>query len=111
MSTDHAYPTTYTGRHVIGQTGDDIGTVTDVIYDDRVITATAAATPTWMVVDPGILRAPHYVPVAGSYTSGDGDIVVPWDKAWVKSAPKARGSHVLSEADRRELSVHYQSAN
>ncbi len=112
MTTERADPgpTTFTGRHVIGDRGDQIGTVTDVIYDDsRAAGSASPSTPTWMVVDPGPLRAPHYVPVAGSYTTQQGDIVVPWDRQWVKSAPKARGNHVLSDADRRDLTLHYQS--
>jgi hypothetical protein len=104
--------TTYTGRHVVSTDGNGIGTVTDVIYDDsRGLDPAGASRPAWLVVDPGPLRAAHYVPVAGSYGSQRGDIVVPWEKAWVKSSPKARGSHVLSSSDRHDLAVHYQSNN
>jgi hypothetical protein len=45
--------------------------------------------------------------VAGSYRSVDGDIVVPWDKEWIKSAPKARGDHQLSRLDLQDLAQHY----
>lgn len=102
----------YTGHQVLDEHGDKLGTVTDVVYDDPSgVDVAVNPEPSWLVVDPGILRAPHYVPVEGSYRSQQHDIVVPWDKAWVKSAPKASGTHVLTATDRNELATHYQTAN
>ena len=85
-----------------------VGKVTDVIYDDP--TTQSTVDPTWLVVDPGVMRAPHYVPVAGSYRTEDGAIVVPWNKDWIKSATKATGDHVLTAEERDELTQHYTMA-
>ena len=35
---------------------------------------------------------------------------MPWDKRWVKSAPKANGDHLLSDHQVAELEQHYASA-
>jgi hypothetical protein len=96
----------YTGHEVLDENSQHVGKVTDVIYDDPAAVA-GSAEPTWLVVDPGLLRAPHYVPVAGSYRAEDGAIVVPWNKEWIKSATKASGDHVLTAAEREELEQHY----
>ncbi len=101
----------YSGHHVIDERGERIGQITDVIYDDPTSDVIGdplmSPKPTWLVVDPGPLRAAHYVPVAGSYRAVDGDIVVPWAKEWIKSAPKARGDHLLSRVDIQDLAQHY----
>jgi len=101
----------YTGHDVIDDRGERIGQITDVIYDDPTTDVIGdplvSPKPRWLVVDPGLLRAAHYVPVDGSYRSVDGDIVVPWDKEWIKSAPKARGDHLLSTLDLQDLALHY----
>lgn len=98
---------TYTGHEVLDEHNQHVGKVTDVIYDEP---AAEGVEPTWLVVDPGLLRAAHYVPVAGSYRTQDGAIVVPWDKDWIKSATKAGGDHILTEDDREELQQHYALA-
>ena len=117
MSTDtNQTPTDYRGHRMVDATFEKIGTVTDVIYDDtmyddmRDASTTGAPptpTPTWLVVDPGMLRAEHYVPVADSYHSETGEIVVPWEKRRVTSAPKADKDHVLTDDVRRALTSHY----
>jgi len=110
MSTSsHDDNTVYSGHHVIDERGDKVGTVIDVIYDDPIsLDPNETPTPTWLVVDPGVLRPAHYVPVAGSYRSENGDIVVPWDRSWIKSAPKAAGAHIVTDDLRRDLVTHYQ---
>lgn len=103
--------TVYTGHDVIDEQGNPVGRVTDVIYDDAVeavgVGVAAVRQPTWLVVDPGLLRAAHYMPVAGSYRTADGTIVTPWDKDWVKSATKATNDHILTRDQRDELLSHY----
>ncbi len=106
--TEHGDPRpTYTGHHVLDERGDDIGRVVDVIYTDPTTSDDGSMTPNWLVVDPGLLRAAHYVPIDGSYLTGTGQVVVPWDKRWVKSAPKATGDHLLTEHQITELEQHY----
>lgn len=92
------------GHVVVDQKGDSVGKVTDVIYDGE----TAEDQPSWMVVDPGFLRAEHFVPVDGAYTTDDDRIVVPFDKRWIKAAPKAKSDHVLTAPRRNELQAHYK---
>lgn len=93
--------TDFAGHPVIDEHGARLGAVTDVVYD------VADRAPEYLVVDPGVFRKPHYVPVEGSYRSVDGDIVVPWAKSWFKLAPAASSSHVLSSSDRHVLEAHY----
>ena len=90
----------YTGRPVLDEHGIALGAITDVVYDE-------VGQPEYLVVDPGIFRSSHYVPVNGSYATAHGEVVVPWDKFWFKQAPKASGQHLLSSLDRHMLEVHY----
>ncbi len=99
--------TTYTGHHVLDEHGADLGRVVDVIYTDPSTSDDGSMTPNWLVVDPGPLRRAHYVPVNGSYVTDQGDVVIPWDKRWVKSAPTASGDHLLTEDQIVELEQHY----
>lgn len=94
----------FRGHQVIDTKGEHVGKVTDVLYDANENTDK----PSWMVVNPGLFRAEHYVPVKGAYATKDDQIVVPFDKRWIKAAPKAKGDHVLTEPTIRELQVHYQ---
>ncbi len=92
----------FTGHRVVDPDGHALGEVSDVIYDD------AQDEPTWMVVKPGLIRAEHYAPVAGSYTTDDGRLVVPFDKELLKKAPKASGAHVLDSHTIELLEQHYE---
>jgi hypothetical protein len=104
----HAEPRrTYTGHHVLDERGEEVGRVVDVIYTDPATSDDGSMVPSWLVVDPGTLRAAHYVPIDGSYLTEDGQVVVPWDKRWIKSAPKANGDHLLSYGELVELEQHY----
>lgn len=98
---------TYTGHDVVDEHGDGIGRVVDVIYTDPTTSDDGSMVPNWLVVDPGPLRAAHYVPISGSYVTESGQVVVPWDKRWVKSAPKANGDHLLTNDQIAELEQHY----
>ncbi len=98
---DEELVTGYIGHEVLDERGLHLGHVTEVVYD------TDDGDPELLVVDPGPLRPAHYVPVVGSYHTVAGQIVVPWDKHWVKAATKASGDHVLTLADRQELAQHY----
>ena len=99
----------YTGYHVADEQGHEVGKVVDVVYDDDATLAEPGMNrrPTWLVVDPGFLRAAHYLPVAGTYRTEDGTIVTPWDKHWIKSATKAGGDHILDADQRAQLASHY----
>lgn len=100
----------YIDHDVMDETGEIIGTVSDVLYEDPprdAIGDDMAAKPTWLVVDPGFLRAAHYVPVAGSYRTDSGAVVVPWNKDWIRHGLKAKGDHLLTDEDRNLLQQHF----
>ena len=92
---------TYAGHDVVDPDGQTIGKVSDVIYNDDELA------PTWLVVDIGLLKSGHYAPVDGSYVNDDGRLVVPYDKQYVKQAPKASGDHVVDRSLEAELVEHY----
>lgn len=94
----------YRGHDVIDTAQRLIGTIDDVVY-------TSDGQPQWAVVDLGLLRSSHYLPVATGYLSDDGKFVVPYEKRVVKSAPKADRSHVIGAELERELTEHYSLCN
>lgn len=96
---------TFSGHEVLDDQNQYVGKVTDVIYEENA--GEIAGAPTWLVVDPGVLRPAHYVPTAGAYRTAEGAIVVPWDKEWIKSATKATRDHILTDEQREELKSHY----
>lgn len=93
----------YRGSDVIDPEQRFIGTIDDVVYDDD-------GAPIWAVVELGLLRSAHYVPVAAGYLSDNGQFVVPYDKRMVKSAPKVRRDHVLDRSVEADLIRHYELA-
>ncbi|MGI9616677.1 MAG: PRC-barrel domain-containing protein [Acidimicrobiales bacterium] len=93
--------TEFHGAKLFDEHGKAIGDVSDVIYE------TASDTPTWLVVNPGLLRAEHYVPAQGAYRTTDDAVVVPFPAEQVKAAPKAKRDHVLDNKIRSTLTRHY----
>ena len=95
----------YSGHPVLDQHGAEVGTITDVVYDE------ITEEPVWGVVSPGRLHARHYVPLQPPvYVSTEGAVVVPYDKATVLQAPKVQRDHVVDPVLRRELENHYALA-
>lgn len=93
---------TYVGHDVVDSENHEVGTVSDVIYDDD------GNRPAWLVVDLGLLHGARYVPVAHSYTADNGNIVVPYDKHQVKGAIKPPRNHVLTAEDVERLITHHE---
>jgi PRC-barrel domain len=93
-----------TGHPVLDDHHQKVGTVSDVLYDER-------GEARWAVVNPGPLRAEHYVPVEGSYMTNDGSVVIPYGKEQIKTAAKASRDHVLDSSIERELIDHYELTN
>jgi PRC-barrel domain len=89
------------GHVMIDDRQQKLGTVTDVLYDET-------GDARWAVVDPGMMRSEHFVPVEGSYVADDGTVVVPYGKDQVKTAAKAPRDHVLPAEVERELEEHYE---
>ena len=93
----------YRGSEVIDPDQRLIGTIDDVVYDE-------VGEPIWAVVELGLMRSAHYLPVAAGYLSDNGKFVVPYDKRTVKSAPKARRDHILDRNVEAQLIQHYELA-
>ena len=87
---------------VVSEHGDHIGKVVDVLYDDD-----ATTEPQWLAVHVGPLAAEHYVPLVNAYRSVEGRVVVAYDKATVKHAPKAHRDHVITNELRDDLRRYY----
>ena len=100
-ATPPAPSTNLTGHDVLDDHHHKVGTVSDVLYDER-------GDPRWAIVDPGPLRAEKFVPVEGSYVTDGGDVVIPYGKDQVKQAPKAGRDHVLDSGTESELEAHYE---
>ena len=94
-------PISYMGLTAQDEHGATIGSVTDVVYDE------STQQPQWLVVNPGTLRADHFVPVEGAYTTEEGNVVLAFTKQMVKEAPKATGDHVVTHDVEHELREYY----
>ena len=100
----HPFPAVGTfplGKPVVSaHDGARIGKLVDVRVD------TLTLVPRWLVVDPGPLRAPRFVPVHDAYRSADDTLVVPFTKAIVNHSPHFDGelTHELAV----ELREYYQ---
>jgi hypothetical protein len=74
----------FSGHTVIDRHGTQIGTITDVVYDEM------TEEPTWGVVSPGVLHSRHYVPLMPPvYVSQGGDVVVPAPTSYTRRASTA----------------------
>ena len=94
-------PVSYVGLTAQDEHGEKIGEVSDVLYDE------STQRPEWLVVNPGTLRAEHFVPTEGAYTTDEGAVVVAYTKQMVKEAPKASGDHVITHDVEHELREYY----
>lgn len=95
--------TQFRGHDVVDADHRLIGTIDDVMYGPT-------GEPTWAVVNLGLLKSSHYLPVAAGYLAEDGKFVVPYDKRTVKSAPKVGRGHVLDPGVETALQEHYEVA-
>lgn len=89
------------GATVIDSDGDKIGTVGQIYLD------VDTDAPKWASVNTGLFgMSESFVPVDQADESGDG-IRVPYQKAFVKDAPRVDVDGSLSEADEAELYRYY----
>ena len=96
--------TSFVGQHVIDDQHESVGKVTDVLYDQ------GSDHVEWLVVKPGLLGGERYVPAEGAYQTADGEVVVPFDKRWVKRGPRAGSDHTLTSRERADVAAHYDVA-
>lgn len=95
----------FTDHRLLDQQGTEVGDVIDVVSDPSTLE------PRWFVVNPGVFKSTHYVPVLGSYQTAQGDIVVPYDAEAVKRAPKAHRDHIVTPQVEHEIMEHYGIAS
>ena len=90
-------------REVIDRHGEKIGKVSDVLYDES-----SELSPSWLIVNPGLFRAEHFVPADGAVTTDEQALRVPYDIDTVRSSPKVPSDHVIPSAAKAVLRDHYQ---
>jgi hypothetical protein len=100
----HEHSPSLTGHTVVDPNLRRIGTVTDVLFDER------EQSPRWAVVKTGIVGGEHFVPLVASYLDEDGRLVVPHDKASIKQAPRAGRDHIVTRDVDRKLRDYYGMA-
>jgi uncharacterized protein (TIGR02271 family) len=92
--------TSLEGSPVYDTTGDKIGKVEEIFYDEH------TNKPEWIGIGTGFLSTKRVlVPVVGANAQGDG-VTVPYSKDQVKGAPDVDGDEV-SEQTERELYTYY----
>ncbi len=92
----------YTHLDVIDRAGQKVGTVSDVVSD------TATLEPKWLIVDVGLMKSSHYLPVEAVQRNENDQLIIPFDKETVKAATKPNKGHVLTAEDDRDLREHYR---
>ena len=97
-----AIATSLRGHDVVDHARRLIGTITDVVHDED-------GAARWAVVDLGLLQSSHYVPLTAGTVNDTGELVVPFDKNRVKTAPQARRDHLVDVGLVRELERHYRA--
>jgi uncharacterized protein (TIGR02271 family) len=102
ISTDEIQNLLTTGGTVVDNDGDKIGKVGQVFLDD------ATGNPEWVTVSTGLFgTGESFVPLNRATLRGD-RIVVPYDKAMVKGAPRVDDAHGhVSESEEAELYRYY----
>jgi uncharacterized protein (TIGR02271 family) len=89
------------GRTIIGQDGEKIGTLDEVLVDAE------TGSPEWALVNTGLFGTKtSYVPLVGASPQG-GDVHVPYTKDQVKDAPGGGTDGELSTEEEAELFAHY----
>ena len=74
-----------TGSTLVDEHAEKIGTITDVLSDDRTLE------PRWAVVSYGFPHKRTLVPMSELYQSEDGRVVTRLDRSMIRGAPKVHG--------------------
>lgn len=102
---DETRMATLTGATVYGGTGDKIGKVEEIYLDDT------TNRPEWLTVSTGMFGSKvSFVPIRAAEIRGDNEVVVPYDKAFVKGAPAFDVDSHLSVDEERQLYAYYDMA-
>ena len=91
------------GRRVFDNRGQRVGRVAGVVYD-RV-----SSLPRWALIDMGrVIRFRTAVPLREAHRSIDGDLVLAFDRAVVRHAPRVESGPVITSGEERALRRHYR---
>jgi sporulation protein YlmC with PRC-barrel domain len=89
------------GHDLVGRDGDKIGRIEEIYLDAE------SNEPEWALVTTGLFGTKQtFVPLSEASESDD-TLVVPFDKATVKDAPKVDADGQLSEREEAELYRYY----
>ena len=105
IGTEHLQ--TIVGSNAVDSDGDKLGKIGNVYLDDR------TGEPAWATVNTGLFGTKEsFVPLATARIEGD-QLVVPFDKAKVKDAPKVTDDGHIGDDEQEELYRYYglSSAN
>ena len=105
IGTEHLQ--TIVGSNAVDNDGDKLGKVGNVYLDDR------TGEPAWATVNTGLFGTKEsFVPLATARLEGD-QLVVPFDKATIKDAPKVADDGHIGDDEQEELYRYYglSSAN
>ena len=105
IGTEHLQ--TIVGSNAVDNDGDKLGKIGNVYLDDR------TGEPAWATVNTGLFGTKEsFVPLATARIEGD-QLVVPFDKAKVKDAPKVADDGHIGDDEQEELYRYYglSSAN
>lgn len=92
----------WVGHTVTDESHKKIGKVVDVLYEDD-----TSNTPDWAVVRTGPLGGDHFLPLSNAYRTRDERVVVPYDSATVKKAPRAPREHIFPIGVKEQALEHY----
>jgi sporulation protein YlmC with PRC-barrel domain len=86
------------GRDAVDSTGDKIGSIKDIYYDDE------TGRPEWVAVKPGMFKGLAFVPIHNATTDEDGNLRLAFTKAFIEGAPDLDPSDDhLTPADEQNL--------
>ena len=99
IGTEHLQ--TIVGSNAVDSDGDKLGKIGNVYLDDR------TGEPAWATVNTGLFGTKEsFVPLATARIEGD-QLVVPFDKAKVKDAPKVTDDGHIGDDEQEELYRYY----
>lgn len=91
----------WTDRDLLDPTGDKIGKVDELYYDET------TGQPEWLLVKTGLFGMKKtFVPASEVRRQGE-DLVAPFSKDRVKDAPRVDDEEVLTEAEESRLYSYY----
>ena len=90
------------GRHAYDVNGDKIGKIDHIFYDDR------TQRPEWLAVKTGLFGTKTtFVPITGSAQYEDENLQVPFEKDFVKEAPRLDVDEEMTHLQEQELWSYY----